>query len=232
MQALLLQTDSLHSDQFSRTDPLPGSGITLLQPKCLVLLGWREERAACPSGPWQFGCGHVWMSGREGWFRLRCSDQDRTSHHAAVVPYNIKWFTVTKKLKWSKHWVSPHSKQPCQPYIIAISNWWQGKPFSTENATRYQKQRYWNLTSSLLTTKKKKRKLKQNFHSLNPEEMHADSCLSDKLSHRQTWQTHNCLLHLSSAHTKAALGYKHSPNYLKFIRKYSSLFVHSRVLSF
>lgn len=45
-RALLLQMDPLHSYQFSHTDSFSESRITLIQPKCLILLGWKVEHRA------------------------------------------------------------------------------------------------------------------------------------------------------------------------------------------
>lgn len=121
-----------------------------------------------------------------------------------------------------------HCKQPCQSDIINIFNWGQVRPLHMENTIQYQKQRRWNLTSRHL----RKKTFKQNFHSPKPEETHASSHLSDTLSHRRTWQTHNCLLHLLAACTKAALRQKKHPRLLEILWEIQFTVCLCRVLSF
>lgn len=156
-------------------------------------MGGVKKRAPCPPEWWQFGHRHLWRAGRE--------DQALSprSGTGAAIPYSVQWFMVTKKWKWPKHWLSSHSKEPCQPYLKYLQLV-TSQALNMENTIQYQKQRRWSLTSSLL--RKKKTNIQAKFSQPKPW---GDACrLSSEreLSHRRTWQTHNCLPRLFAACTK------------------------------
>lgn len=113
-------------DDFS-TAHMPGSAQVEGKDSTLpfrTMVIWLEA----PLGSWTRGSG------------FHAQKQDRTSHHVVAAPYNIKWSMVSKKSKWSKHWVSSHGNQPCQSHIISIFNRCQVKPLNTENTAQYQKE--------------------------------------------------------------------------------------------